>query len=154
MKSHCGDKTILRPLYLHNGISYTGKMTSLYWNSALEFRLSSTNPSIYFLFQVRSSSPMFSCWSWLAYRSSSWSSAWDSLPHWDLYHIGKLTHSSKVSHTIHGWANGLVQNWRQANVGANYLNPGYGVAIGCHQVRSLYWGYLNLLQRQTSFKLM
>ena len=29
-KSHCGDKTILRPSYLHSGISYTGK-TSLYW---------------------------------------------------------------------------------------------------------------------------
>ena len=30
-KSHCGDKTILWPSYLHNGISYTGKTTSLYW---------------------------------------------------------------------------------------------------------------------------
>ena len=30
-KSHCGDKTILRPSYLHNGISYTAKTTSLYW---------------------------------------------------------------------------------------------------------------------------
>ena len=30
-KSHCGDKTILRPSYLHNGISYTGKTTSLFW---------------------------------------------------------------------------------------------------------------------------
>ena len=30
-KSHCGDKTIFRPSYLHNGISYTGKTTSLYW---------------------------------------------------------------------------------------------------------------------------
>ena len=30
-KSHCGDKTILRLSYLHNGISYTGKMVSLYW---------------------------------------------------------------------------------------------------------------------------
>ena len=30
-KSHCGDETILRPSYLHSGISYTGKMTSLYW---------------------------------------------------------------------------------------------------------------------------
>ena len=29
-KSHCGDKMILWPSYLHNGISYTGKMTSLY----------------------------------------------------------------------------------------------------------------------------
>ena len=33
-KSHCGDKTILRPSYLHNGISYTDKMISLYWISA------------------------------------------------------------------------------------------------------------------------
>ena len=30
-KSHCGDKTILRPSYLHNGISHTGKTTSLHW---------------------------------------------------------------------------------------------------------------------------
>ena len=30
-KSHCGDKTILRPSYLHNGISNTGKMSTLYW---------------------------------------------------------------------------------------------------------------------------
>ena len=29
-KSHCEDKTILWPSYLHNGISYTGKTTSLY----------------------------------------------------------------------------------------------------------------------------
>ena len=34
-KSHCGDKTILRPSYLHNGISYTGKMTSSYWPRGL-----------------------------------------------------------------------------------------------------------------------
>ena len=36
-KSHCGDKTILQLSYLHNGISYTGKMTSLYWIRALVF---------------------------------------------------------------------------------------------------------------------
>ena len=30
-KSHCGDKTILLPSNLHNGISYTCKTTSLYW---------------------------------------------------------------------------------------------------------------------------
>ena len=34
-KSHCGDKTVVRSSYLHNGISYTGKMTSLYWIGAL-----------------------------------------------------------------------------------------------------------------------
>ena len=32
-KSHCGDKTVVRSSYLHYGISYTGKMTSLYWFS-------------------------------------------------------------------------------------------------------------------------
>ena len=30
-KSHCGDKTIVKSSYLYNGISYTGKMASLYW---------------------------------------------------------------------------------------------------------------------------
>ena len=32
-KSHCGDKTVVRSSYLHNGISYTGKMASFYWIS-------------------------------------------------------------------------------------------------------------------------
>ena len=40
-KSHCGDKTILRPSYLHNGISYTGKTASLYWIRALDPTISS-----------------------------------------------------------------------------------------------------------------
>ena len=35
-KSHCGDKTILRPSYLHNGISHTGNTTSPYWIGALD----------------------------------------------------------------------------------------------------------------------
>ena len=35
-KSHCGDKTVGRPSYLHNGISYTGTMSSLYWIGALD----------------------------------------------------------------------------------------------------------------------
>ena len=34
-KSHCGDKTVVRSSYLHNGISYTGKISSLYWFGAL-----------------------------------------------------------------------------------------------------------------------
>ena len=37
-KSHCGDKTVVRSSYLHNGISYTDKMTSLYWIRALNER--------------------------------------------------------------------------------------------------------------------
>ena len=35
-KSHCGDKTVVRSSYLRNGISYTGKMSSLYWIGALD----------------------------------------------------------------------------------------------------------------------
>ena len=34
-KSHCGDKTIWWTSHLHSGISYTVKMTSLYWDGAL-----------------------------------------------------------------------------------------------------------------------
>ena len=30
-KSHCGDKTVVRSAYLHNGVSYTGKTTFSYW---------------------------------------------------------------------------------------------------------------------------
>ena len=33
-KSHCGDKSILRSSYLHNGISYTFKTVSSYWKGA------------------------------------------------------------------------------------------------------------------------
>ena len=38
-KSHCGDKMVVRTSYLHNGISYTGKTTSLYWIRALPILL-------------------------------------------------------------------------------------------------------------------
>ena len=34
-KSHSGDRTVVRSSYLHNGISYTGKMASSYWTSPL-----------------------------------------------------------------------------------------------------------------------
>ena len=38
-KSHCGDKTVVRSSYLHNGIFNTGKMTSLYWISPMVYHL-------------------------------------------------------------------------------------------------------------------
>ena len=47
-KSHCGDKTILRPSYLHNGISYTDKTTSLYWIRALVPRDVIYHPRMWF----------------------------------------------------------------------------------------------------------
>ena len=45
-KSHFGDKTILRSSYLHNGISYTGKMTTLYWIRALVSNSSGSDPRL------------------------------------------------------------------------------------------------------------
>ena len=39
-KSHCGEKTVVRSSYLHNGISYTGKMSFLYWIGPLVFVIS------------------------------------------------------------------------------------------------------------------
>ena len=36
-KSRCGDKTVVRSSYLHNGIFYTGKITSLCWIRARIF---------------------------------------------------------------------------------------------------------------------
>ena len=44
-KSHCGDMTFERWSRLHNGISYTGKMTSLYWIRALA--ISSIRPRLH-----------------------------------------------------------------------------------------------------------
>ena len=35
-KSHCGDKTILRPSHLNNGIYHTGKMASYFWIRPLD----------------------------------------------------------------------------------------------------------------------
>ena len=46
-KSWCGEKMILRPSYLHNGISHNGKMISLYWIRALRVStVSSDNRAI------------------------------------------------------------------------------------------------------------
>ena len=61
-KSHCGDKTILRPSYLHNGISYTGKTTSLYWIGAQMSDSQSTPP-------ILPSWASFGCLLWLFLRT-------------------------------------------------------------------------------------
>ena len=54
-KAHCGDKTVVRSSYLHDGIYYTGKKTSLYWIRAQGRHLSSeargpkARPSVQYL---------------------------------------------------------------------------------------------------------
>ena len=47
-KSHCGDKTVARSAYLHNGISYTGKMTSLNWIRDQLFQFNSSSAFVKF----------------------------------------------------------------------------------------------------------
>ena len=42
-KSHCGDKTVVRSSYLHNGISYTGKISSLLNRGPGSLRRQATN---------------------------------------------------------------------------------------------------------------
>ena len=49
-KSHCGDKTVVRSSYLHDGISYTSKMTSLYW---IGVQPTTTMACGFFLFGIR-----------------------------------------------------------------------------------------------------
>ena len=44
-KSHCGDKTVVRSSYLHNGICYIGKATSLYWIGPQDTWVGITKPS-------------------------------------------------------------------------------------------------------------
>ena len=51
-KSHCGDKAVVRSSYLHNGISYTGKMSSLYWIGALMLKSFLMKPKSYFRLPV------------------------------------------------------------------------------------------------------
>ena len=53
-KSHCGDKTVVRSSYLHSGISYTGKMTSLYWVGALV-------PFFKYWYQILYTHPLWYC---------------------------------------------------------------------------------------------
>ena len=74
-KSYCGDKTVVRSSYLHNGISYTGKMSSLYWIGAL---------SGYQLWKYRLLIP-FMAWGYNPiYSSSLFNIAVDHLTQWGI----------------------------------------------------------------------
>ena len=50
-KSHCGDKTVVRSSYLPNGISYTGKMTSLYWIRAQDVHPTTATAGLFGIFE-------------------------------------------------------------------------------------------------------
>ena len=50
--SHCGDKTILWPSYLHNGISCTGKMTSLHYTDVIMTTMASQITSLMIVYSI------------------------------------------------------------------------------------------------------
>ena len=52
-KSHCADKTVVRSSYLHNRISYTGKMASLYWISPLQTVILKFGSHLIYIYTVR-----------------------------------------------------------------------------------------------------
>ena len=54
-KSHSGDKTVVRSSYLHNGISYIGKMSSLYWIRAQKASLRHSDIIVLILQYTRTS---------------------------------------------------------------------------------------------------
>ena len=45
-ESYCGDNMVKRSYYLHNGISYTGNMSSLYWIGTLVTNITRSSPSL------------------------------------------------------------------------------------------------------------
>ena len=87
-KSHCGDKTILRPSYLHNGISYTGKTTSLYWIRALTAISEFDAFCLYYSFRKTDPITHTSLWyDWCErrYKQTYFSRIWDSI---DIFIVG------------------------------------------------------------------
>ena len=56
-KSHCGDKTVVRSSYLHIGISYTGKMASLYWTNPQNKMADCLHPTFHSLKNVFTPQP-------------------------------------------------------------------------------------------------
>ena len=62
-KSHCGGKTVVRSSSLHNGISYTHKLTSLYWFGPRGSRPYDIFVSVvYIIVKNEILHEIFSCW--------------------------------------------------------------------------------------------
>ena len=96
-KSHCGDKTVVRSSYLHNGISYTGKMSSLYWIRALCLFLFSSLCSRHSVGRINSHEMVNSCVSFDDYQLIV---PWDLdtiLTHWPLEDLNAIHFQVKFS---------------------------------------------------------
>ena len=87
MNSHRGDETVLRPSYLHSGISYSGKTTSIYDIYLLDQALSLPWASVHWLLQCTLE------WHWDAI---GWSSVhWNTTGRPSEYLQGTLEHHWK-----------------------------------------------------------
>ena len=85
-KSHCGDKTVVRSSYLHNGISYTGKMSSLYWIRALVPNRPSATTIQTTMAQCMVHDDVM-IWKRLPHY---WTFVWESIGHWTIPEKGQL----------------------------------------------------------------
>ena len=71
-KSLCGDKTVVRSSYLHNGISYSSKMTFLYWASPQT--RSGTSVALQGIWYNKDILPCHTLWNWsyhIAYHNKT-----------------------------------------------------------------------------------
>ena len=140
-KSHFGDKAILRPSYLQNGISYTGKMTSLYWIKPWYHKLSLEDGPC---FPVH----LFPLWLFVPGSNPSWqeilktatlNSRW-SMPrtgsHRPFILAGKW--SKSVSQGLCTW---LV--WVSISVVLTHIIQGYFTGTGPYTSRLFHWYWGN-----------
>ena len=73
-KSHCGDKTVVRSSYLHNGISYIGKTTSVYWIRAQFYMYVTTHLLILLLvISISNRGQMCLLWTWWRHEMETFS---------------------------------------------------------------------------------
>ena len=94
-KSHCGDKTVVRSSYLHNGISYTGKMPS-------EFILNQPPDSN----KVKSSG-----------NTMKWSNCWNKKKKNIYQHYQNMAQGARNPNGSYGlqvWCNGrlIIRQWK------------------------------------------
>ena len=107
-KSHCGDKTAVRSSYLHNGISYTGKMTPFYWISPqIHYQCGSAELQIHIGWNFWFMHVFQWCFHVVNHGISTW---------WNKYKQMSQTQPNKSiqMYKIYVYPNGLVTTVRQA----------------------------------------
>ena len=130
-KSYCRDKIIIRSYYLNNGMSYTGKMASLYWTNLLDHNSINKMPS----YHHRNSHYKNKAVSWSSYfyNGNPYTCTWKdntvreilSVQTLDLYSVsvtGKLYihYHKKMDHILYSASATAVLCTPLCNIGPNY----------------------------------